>query len=91
MQIINTDNLGRDQAYIYNVRKNVRQLWEALNNLEELKPQWSALDYGNTLPVGEGVNAGIQPADVGACVFATPDALRAVLNLGHATNLAKLL
>lgn len=91
MPLINTGNLNREQAYIYTVRTNVRQLWDALNNLVELQRQYNALDYGNTLPPGEDINAGIVAAAVGACVFDTPNALVTVLNAGHATNLAKLL
>ena len=53
--------------------------------------EWNALDYGTTLDAGEGENAGIVRADVGAVVFGTADALRTVLNSGHATNMAKLL
>lgn len=48
---------------------------------------WTNRGRYNTL----GTQDGLAPADVGACVFATADALRALLATGHATNLAKLL
>lgn len=81
----------RSQDYITLVRQNNRALWDALNNLVALQREWQALDYGNTLPDGEGDNAGITPPEVGAVAFDTANALVAVLNAGHATNMAKLL
>ncbi len=81
----------RAQDYITIARQNNRQLWDALNNLVALQREYNALDYGTTLPDGEGDNTGITPAEVGAVVFDTANALVAVLNAGHATNMAKLL
>lgn len=83
--------MSRDQAYITEVRRNVRQLWTALNNLVEAQREWNALDYSNTLENGVEENEGITKLEVGSCVFDTPNAFVAVLNQGHATNLAKLL
>lgn len=42
------------------------------------------------LEPGAGVNDGLVAADVGAVVFDTANAMVAVLNAGHATNMAKL-
>lgn len=81
----------RGQAYISNVRQNVRQLWEALNNLKAAQREWNALDYGTTLEDGIGGNVGLTKTEVVAAVFATPDAIVVLLNQGHGTNLAKLL
>jgi len=82
---------SRESDFITEARQHNRALWDALNALETLQKEWNALDYGTTLDAGEGENAGIVRADVGAVVFGTADALRAVLNSGHATNMAKLL
>jgi hypothetical protein len=81
----------RGQDFITIARQNNRQLWDAINNLVAMQREWQALDYLNTLPDGEGDNTGITPAEVGAVVFDTANALVAVLNAGHATNMAKLL
>lgn len=81
----------RAQDYITLVRQNNRQLWEAINTLVALQREWQALDYGSTLPDGEGENAGITPAEVGAVAFDTANAFVTVLNAGHATNMARLL
>ena len=81
----------RPQDYISVVRHNNRQLWDALNNLVALQREYNALDYGTTLPDGEGDNMGITKTEVGAVVFDTANALVAVLAAGHATNVAKLL
>jgi hypothetical protein len=81
----------RDADYISRARQLNRQLWEAIINLQELQRQWNALDYGNTLPDGSGSNDGITAAQVGAVVSDTANAFVAVLDAGHATNMAKLL
>ena len=78
--------MSRESDFITEARQHNRALWDALNALETLQKEWNALDYGTTLDAGEGENA-----DVGAVVFGTADALRTVLNSGHATNMAKLL
>ena len=81
----------RPQDYITLARQNNKQLWDALNNLIALQREYNALDYGTTLPDGEGDNTGITKAEVGAVVFDTANALAAVLAAGHSTNMAKLL
>ena len=81
----------RDADYISRVRNLNRQLWDALLNLQEAQRQWNALDYGNTLADGSGVNDGVTAAQVGAVVFDSTNAFVAVLEDGHATNMAKLL
>jgi hypothetical protein len=83
--------MSREQDFITIAREAARQVWEGINTLKSLQREWNALDYGNTLPDGEGANAGITEAEVGAVVFATADALEDTLDAGHATNIAKLL
>ena len=84
-----SDTRGSD--YITLARQYNRQIWEAINNLKSLQREWNALDYGSTLDAGIGANAGILPAEVGSVVFDTADAMIAVLDAGHATNMSKLL
>ena len=81
----------RQQDYISIARQQAQQLWNAVNTLESLQKEWNALDYGNTLEAGAGENDKLVRADIGAVIFATTDAIRDLLNTGHATNLAKLL
>lgn len=81
----------RQDDFIALVRRNTRQLWDAVNTLKSLQEEWNALDYGTNLGVGTGLNTGIQPTDVGAVVFSTANAIETLLHTGHATNLAKLL
>lgn len=81
----------RSQDYITLVRQHNKAIWDGINGLVSLQREWNALDLGNTLPDGEGENAGITPAEVGAVTFDTANALVAVLNAGHATNMANLL
>lgn len=81
----------RQQDYISIARQQATALWNAINTLEGLQKEWNALDYSNTLAAGEGENDNLVRADIGAVVFDTTDAIRTLLNTGHATNLAKLL
>ena len=95
----------RDQDYITEVRRHNKDLWSAINSLKILQREWNAKDYGTTLidsaskdgdgnpilPDGGGENKGILKGDVGAVVFGTTDAVIAVLDGGHATNMAQLL
>lgn len=83
----------RQSDYVTEVRQAARQLWDALNELEALQPEWQALDYLNTMTEAafQGENAGLDVAAIAAIVFTTADALRALLNTGHGTNLARAL
>lgn len=81
----------RGSDFITEARQRARELWDALNALETLQNEYNALDYGNTLPDGEGENEGITRQEVGAVVFDTANAVRVVMNAGHSTNVAKLL
>ncbi len=84
--------MSREQDFITAARAANRQIWDGYHALRALQDEWSALDYGNTLDDGEGPNAGILAADVGAVVFATTDEIKLrIFDTGHATNLAKLL
>jgi hypothetical protein len=83
--------MSREQDFITVARAANRKVWEGINELKALQREWAALDYGTTLDNGEGENAGISGAEVGAVVFATADALETTLNAGHATNMARLL
>ncbi|HRT43315.1 MAG TPA: hypothetical protein P5223_14785 [Phycisphaerae bacterium] len=82
---------NRSQYYISLIRTANRQIWDALNTLVAAQREWNALDYGTTLPAGEGAHEGITKTMVGAVTFDTANALVTTLNAGHATNMAKLL
>ena len=81
----------RQQDYITAIRAANRKIWDGINELVAAQREWNALDYGNTLPVGEGANDGITKTQVGSVTFDTASALVATLNAGHATNMANLL
>ena len=83
--------MSREQDFITAARAANRKIWEGINELQALQREWNARDYGTTLDDGAGENAGIVKADVGAVVFASADALDAVLDGGIAGNMAKLL
>lgn len=85
--------MSQAENFYNNVRAANRQIWDGLHALLTLQAQHTALDYGTTLPDGDvgGPNAGLTKLEVGAVTFDTANALKAVLNSGHATNMAKLL
>ena len=83
--------MSRQADYISEARAANRQVWDGINALKSLQREYNALDYGNTLPDGAGENDGITKAEVGAVIFDTANALVALLDTGHATNMAKLL
>jgi len=82
----------RETNYVTEVRIAVRQLWKALNDMNALRREWTALDYLNTLSEAafQGENAGLDVEDI-AAVLTTADALWALLDTGHGTNLARVL
>lgn len=82
---------AHDQLYITIVRQYNRQVWDGINALVALQREYNALDYGTTLSDGIGENVGITRQMVGAVVFDTANAMVAVLNAGHSTNMSKLL
>lgn len=83
--------MARPSDYITEARAANRKVWDGINELVTLQREYNALDYGNTLPDGVDVNAGVTKAEVGAVVFDTAAAMVAVLAAGHATNMSKLL
>lgn len=84
----------RSEDFYTIARQAAKQIWDANHTLQNLQDEWNALDYGNTLPDGDanGSNAGMTSAIIGAALFATGDAVDAVVTgSGHATNVAKVL
>lgn len=80
-----------DLAQYTQAREYARQLLDTVTGLEAMQTRWNSLDSGNTMIPGEGVHLGLVAADVGAVVFATANAVRALLTSGHGTNISKLL
>jgi hypothetical protein len=91
MPIKNGEIVPREQEYISLARQFATSLWQAIHALQDLQSEWNALDYATTLPDGTGINEGYTAIQVGAVVFETADAMKAVLDAGHASNVAALL
>lgn len=83
--------MPREQDFYSEHRANVRKVLEGINGLVAGQREYNALDYGNTLEPGAGENDGVTKVEIGAVVFDTANALVAVLNAGHATNMYKVL
>lgn len=85
--------MSRKNDYVAETRSEVRQLVAALDRLRSKQIEWNANNYGETLTDDDliGVADGLHPSDIGAVIFDTVDALDAVLESGHASNLYRLL
>ena len=84
--------MSRQSDYITIVRQKTRDLWSAWLDLKAMQEEWNALDYGTTLADFVGENEGLTAQQVGAVVFDTANAIDTlVMDIGHATNMAKLL
>ena len=83
--------MARGQDFITLARQQNKAIWDGINALVALQREWTALDYATTLEPGAGENEGLTDVEVGAVVFDTANALVAVLNAGHATNMSRLL
>lgn len=83
--------MARGSDFITLARQHNKNIWDGINALVALQREWQALDYGNTLADGEGANSEYTADEIGAVVFDTANAFVAVLNAGHATNMARLL
>lgn len=84
--------MSRQNDYVTEVRDASHHLTNAIDELLNLQKEWQALDYGNTLKQEnfEGDNAAIPPADVGAVVVDTANAIDELLKTGYYTNIFKL-
>jgi hypothetical protein len=83
--------MAREQDFITEVRASARKMWESHNELLALQREYSAMDFANELPDGEGDNADVTAAEISAVVVNTANAVTTMLGTGHATNLAKVL
>jgi hypothetical protein len=82
----------RETEYVREVRQNTISLWQAYLSLKELQDEWNAQDYGNNLTIDpEGPHAGLLPAQIGAVVFDTANAIATVMAAGNATNVTAIL
>lgn len=88
----------RKKDFKTKAREAARRLWGAYQELKGLQDEWNAQDYGNTLgtdvanPDGSGSeHVGLAPAAFGAVVFDTANAIDAVMDSGHATNITNIL
>lgn len=83
---------ARQSDYKSEVRDAARRLWTAYNDLQALQAEWQAQDYATTLPTDpDGANSGITAGAFGAVVFDTADAIKTLMDNGHATNLTNIL
>jgi hypothetical protein len=83
--------LSREDQFILEVQYAARQLWLSIHKLGILQDEWTARDFTNTLSPGVTLSNYPSVADLGAVVYDTCNALKAVLNAGHATNVTKVL
>jgi hypothetical protein len=84
----------RGDTYVSDVRASVRSFWESYQHLRSCQDEWNAQDYGNTL-AGQldpaGPNADVTAVQVGSAVFDAMNAVKTVMDAGHATNITNIL
>lgn len=82
---------GQLSDHITRVRACARKLVDAVEELDNLRSEWDALDLGNVLTdehfIGE--NEGLTTAQI-ASVYTTHGAFKSLFAHGHATNLYKV-
>ena len=77
--------------HITMVRQNVRKILDGVEELDNLRAAWDALDLGNVLTDEHflGENEGLTTAQI-ASVYTTHAAIKGLFAKGHATNLYKV-
>lgn len=91
MEIEKTSQENTDLQQYTMARAFAHQLLDAIHGLEAMQTRWNSLDSLNTMIPGEGVHLGLTRVELGAVIFDTANAARALLDAGHGTNLSKLL
>lgn len=86
----------RHSDYVSEVRAEARALWEAYHNLLELQDEWNARDFTTEFsdpgsPAFDGTNDDLDTIEVSAVVFDTTNAIKGLMDAGHATNVTRLL
>ena len=83
---------AQKQAFINAARDAATKRWEYQQTCLRLQAEWNALDYGTALVQADftGDNEGITPAQIGAVVFDTANLDQATLDVGSATNIARI-
>lgn len=84
--------MSRKSDFISLYRQFAASFLEDLGELEQLRQEWDALDYTNTMIQGDfvGENANITKQELTDAV-ATIGAISALLAQGHRTNLYKII
>jgi hypothetical protein len=80
---------ARQSDWISLVRQQSTTLIETVDALNALRSEYDALDYGNTMTDDDfaGANEDVTIAEIQAVIGTTLDALNALLQAGHGTNL----
>lgn len=81
----------RGDTYVSDTRASVRSFWESYLHLRSLQSEWDAQDFGNTLTAQLEINSDVTAAEVGAAIFDAMNAVKTVMDAGHATNLTNVL
>ena len=80
----------RDLLQYQLVREHSQNLLTAINGLLEAQGRWNALDSSANMIDGQGAFFGLTRVELGSVIFDTANALNALLDQGHRTNLEKV-
>ena len=90
--MIDNVNTGKKLNFVSRQVEQTAKLLDAFNELLELRSEWDALGYGSSITQNDliGTLAYLTPAML-ADAFSSIDALKAVMDAGHKTNLYRLI
>lgn len=81
---------NRPSDFVTELRQVSTVLLQTVNGMDALQKEWFGLDYLHTLTAEgafEGANSDVDVDDIAAVIGTTLDAINALLNSGHRTNL----
>jgi len=80
---------NRPSDFVSQTRDLATTLLQTINGLDALRKEWDGMNYLDTLPpeAFEGANSDVTKDEIAAVIGTTLDALNALLDEGHATNL----
>lgn len=84
-------SINKKSNFVSRQVSRTAELLEAFNELLQLRSEWDALGYGQTITQNDlvGENTYLTP-EMLADAFTSIDALKAVMDAGHKTNLYRL-
>lgn len=85
--------MNRPSDFVTEIRQLSTVFLQTVNGMDSLRREWDGLDYLHSLTESgafEGSNSDVDVDDIAAVIGTTLDAINALLNSGHRTNLLNI-